>query len=108
MRLRGLWGKYIRTSQYKHRIIFLLTYWTHEKLFAAAIAHHVELRYVAFQAPRLLPQLGGRQNGQADLLTASQLHILLHQANAFVYGPLCHGHYLIGAIAARFNQAKIG
>lgn len=82
--------------------MLLLTYWTHEELFAAAIAHHVELGYVAFEASRLLPQLGGRQNWQADLLAAGLLHILLHQANAFVNGPLCHGHYLIGAIAARF------
>lgn len=83
-----------------------LSHWTHEELLAAAIPHHVELGYIAVQSPRLLPKSCGRQDGQGDLLPTSLLHVALDQVNALVYRSLGHGHYLVGAIAARFNEAK--
>lgn len=82
------------------------SHWTHEELLAAAIPHHVELGYIAVQSPRLLPKSCGRQDGQGDLLPTSLLHVALDQVNALVYRSLGHGHYLVGAIAARFYQAK--
>lgn len=83
-----------------------LSHWTHEELLAAAIPHHVELGYIAVQSPRLLPKSCGRQDGQGDLLPTSLLHVAMDQVNALVYRSLGHGHYLVGAIAARFYQAK--